>query len=406
MQELSDSRCARISAWQAGRRAGPWEVLAFLTNRCNLVCSICWQRWAIEEFGCVDTDHELSDQRWLDLVYEGAALGVREWTIVGAGEPMVRADLVMQLVDRICRHGMSATLHTNGTLLGQKRIEHLVKSGLRDIFFSLDAPSAEINDDIRSEGSFVRATDAIRRLVEAKRDHRTSYPRISITCVVTATNHDKMSEFVRLFRELECDGGLWPSTLTVQGTACKRFEIPASQLPDACAHLRAAMDCARGMGVDNNFESVLSVLEGAVSPPGTEQTPRQDTAMCYEPWGSIQVQMDGKVGPCCVAYDAQADTIATKSLADVWFGDYFHELRRRAMQRKYFDYCKSCPSHLQHRTKDLRAELDPAMLREQTGQTPPGLGFFGRVAYSLHRRGFTGTVRRAWEWVQIRLLGR
>ena len=36
----------RLDAWRNGGSAGPLRVTLFPTNRCNLRCSICWQRWA------------------------------------------------------------------------------------------------------------------------------------------------------------------------------------------------------------------------------------------------------------------------------------------------------------------------------------------------------------------------
>lgn len=84
-----DSKHTRILRWRNGEQVGPWEMGAHPTNRCNLKCKICWERRAEKEIGMsiYDKATEVSDERYLQLVDEAAALGVRESPLSAGASP-------------------------------------------------------------------------------------------------------------------------------------------------------------------------------------------------------------------------------------------------------------------------------------------------------------------------------
>ena len=398
-----DSRASRVRCCQTGKTAQPWEMILFLTNRCNLKCQICWQRWAEEEFGKVDFTNELSDERWLKLVDEGAELGVREWAIVGGGEPMVRGDLVIRLAERITFHGMDLAIHTNGALFKEGQIERLAEIAPSSIVFSLDGPTSEINDQIRSKGSFEKATAAMRRFSEIKQESGSKNPKIAMACVLTSTNIDKIEQMIDLYLDLGCDGGLGLAALAVQGTICKEFELNDEQNSKLEEILNRAVAYASETGIKHNF---YTVLDTGSAPRVTDKTCSDScgfsSCMCYEPWMAMMVQTDGRVGPCCVAYDEQADSIRDKSLEEVWTGPYFEELRQRILDNDLMDYCRFCPSHVMARTDGLRGELE--LLRwNHLGPLEKSRELSVRFWSNLCNRGIRQTLKRGREWSKIHL---
>lgn len=105
-------------------------VLAQLvvTRRCNLHCAYC------NEYD--NTSEPIS----LEVLKQRiAALASLKTLIVACtgGEPLLHPDLA-QLIKEIRRHGMQATLITNGYLLTQPWIEELNEAGLQSLQISID----------------------------------------------------------------------------------------------------------------------------------------------------------------------------------------------------------------------------------------------------------------------------
>ena len=141
-----DEQVMRLLRCERKEAPAPWYITIFPTNRCNLRCGICWQR----RFDHLHDD--IPDERLLRLVDECAALDVRGWCIAGGGEPMTRPDVVLAMCERIRGHGMDGTLVTNGVAFKTSYFERLADCRWSDIAVSLDGPTEDINDAIRSNG--------------------------------------------------------------------------------------------------------------------------------------------------------------------------------------------------------------------------------------------------------------
>src|SRR3989338_11066289 len=84
-----------------GRMPGPLHIQFNPTDRCNLACRFCWQR----DIARLDYANEVSAERYRELVREAAALGVRRVTVTGGGEPWMRPDATLALVEEGERPG-------------------------------------------------------------------------------------------------------------------------------------------------------------------------------------------------------------------------------------------------------------------------------------------------------------
>ena len=390
----------RLDAWRNGRSAGPLRVTLFPTNRCNLRCSICWQRWA-------DVDRtEMSDERLMRLVDECAGMGVREWLIIGGGEPMVRGQVVMKMISRIREHGMNGGLHTNGTFFDQAHFEEFIRVGWRRVTVSLDGPTDAINDSIRSKGSFAKATENIRKLAELKRLRNASLPGISLYVTLTKLTCDKVEDIVELTHALDCDHELSLSDLIVQGERCEELALTG----DDWKTLRESACRAEVLANQYQMETNLSCYtSNAGQPAPCRLRPVQwahgdaAAAICYEPWLSLSILPDGKCGPCCAFYDAAADSLANLSLQEVWRGKYLEEVRRQLREKHPPDYCARCPSNNLAMTNRFRqAYHEHEFWRRLTG--------VHRFAYlakkglqSVRTYGIRTAVKRGTEWMKLHL---
>lgn len=99
-----------------------------VSRRCNLACTYCSE---YDDFSKPVPTAELLKR--IDLL---AALGTTAVTLTG-GEPLLHLELE-QVVQRIRRHGMMATVVTNGYLLTVERIQQLNRAGLDRMQISVD----------------------------------------------------------------------------------------------------------------------------------------------------------------------------------------------------------------------------------------------------------------------------
>lgn len=411
MSDLTmEERAARLRQWARGETPGPWELVLFPTNRCNLRCAICWQRF-VEEIGEVDYKSEIPDQRLLDLVDEAAELGVRNWRFIGGGEPLVRDDLVIAMCEKIRARGMNGSIQTNATRFTPESIQTLIRIGWDLILVSLDAPNAEINDAIRSKGSFGRATKNLRIFSEMKRAAGVKVPYVTVNMVVTNKNWDQMEKMLRLTHELGCDE-LTPIPLVVQGKQCSEFDLTEEQRAELPNVVRRAEALARELGMPASFQSFVfseEMTKAQSAHPdrfGIVGDGRFSDAYCFEPWTVIVITAEGgKAGPCCPFWEEKpVDTLRDKSLKELWLGPYMQDIRKRILARKNLPaYCKYCCSDVPARTQKLREILEVSSRPSLSEMGPLNAVRFlsGRLAANLKQRGLRQTLRRGKEWVQI-----
>jgi len=398
---VADTKIDRLLRWQAGETPGPWQVTLFPTNRCNLRCKICWQRGATD----LDRTNETPDDRLLELVDECAEMGVREWCIIGGGEPMLRAELILNLCRKIREYGVNGALQTNGTLLTPAHIEQLIDMGWGRINVSLDGPTRAINDDIRSEGSFEKATANIKLIAELKRKLQVGNPIVSLYTVITSTNYDKIGQMVDLAHDLECEpGGIHITTMVVHSDAGKPFQLNEAQKAELPSHIYSALERAQKYNMENNFaiclqEEVLADPNAMHEAIGKLRGKGLVRSMCYEPWLSVAITAEGHVGPCCAFWDPRSDSIRDMSFRDVWLGPYLDEVRHRLLTGRPPGYCSRCPSTLFSQSRGLREEL--RWKQSSVAGRAATLGL--KAASSMRRYGLRRAIRRGREWVQIRM---
>lgn len=359
--EMIEMQFARLREWSKGGRPGPWEVVFFPTNRCNQRCVHCWQRRAEEETEGIQRD-ELSDARLLEMVDEAHALDARYCYIVGGGEPMIRAGVVMEMCEKIRGYGMFGTLHSNGALFSRNHLEHLVRIGWDEVIISLDAPDAETNDALRGTGAFDRVIRNIKRLTEIRHQFQTEKPRVALNMVVTNTNFDKLDGMVQLAHDLECKAGLSCSMILPLNDECARLELSEEQRAQFPRHIRRAVDLADRLKVKNMLDTLLPKNQKqaqAAPDPRLQGQRRFSGSLCFEACLSLVITADGLTGPCCMSWAKEAPDVREQSLSEIWYGPYFENLRR--CLQNYSDvpgFCRDCPDQLLFSTRNYRTRLE------------------------------------------------
>ena len=116
------------------------------------------------------------------------------------GEVTLRGDLfsILAFAQRL---GVQTFVTTTGVGLDDAELDRMVAAGIKDLSISVDAPSAEVHDDLKGrEGMFAAATRAAKELKARGTDW------VSFNSVVTRFNYQLLPGVVELAGELGLDG--------------------------------------------------------------------------------------------------------------------------------------------------------------------------------------------------------
>ena len=380
----------RMLKWSAGMKPGPLHVQFNPTDRCNIACRFCWQR----DTHRLDYTNEITTERYVELIREAAELGVIRITVTGGGEPWMRPQTTMAIVEEVKQQGMYGFMITNGTLLNRERIERMVRAGWDEVTFSLDSPKEEHEDWLRDGKGSTKLTIAnIRMLQEVKGELGATRPKVNIHAVLCNETYRELPALVELASALGV-GNVFAEPFVVQAFDVQDgylLRMSPEQAKEAPRYVARALELCNTHHIENNFESFLSSeliesvnrmdelirIEGrtgqggesaalvdaqrevlGVSPDSAENSAQSGrdgnglqvaqeplmpffNQLCYEPWWNLIVRANGRVGPCCM-FDYTAEYVHSRSLKDIWYGRYFGQLRGNIQQGKLLDFCARC----------------------------------------------------------------
>ncbi len=355
---------ARIRRWPEQGTQGPLTLELYPTLRCNLDCRFC-----------DTTDRhrpglpELPPERQLALLDEAAELGVKRLFLLGGGEPLAARQLTPALMARAKALGMEGILTTNGTLLGASLREQLVRTDWDEVHFSIDGPDAATHDHLRGRpGCFQRVVTNICRLRSLRDRRRQEHPRIALHFVLTNTNHRSLEAMVRLgwtlgaFRiDFDALIAYHPEQLALMLSPEQQAEVPELA--------RRAMAVAEELGIATTLEHFLDTRnlergteQGALSteaptapPLGDDMLSKLRRAPCLKAWHYLVVQADGRTSPCCVLA-GQGESIADRSLVEVWReGRFLEEIRAAMLAGRPPARCSECSANILAHERDVRS---------------------------------------------------
>jgi MoaA/NifB/PqqE/SkfB family radical SAM enzyme len=145
----------------------PHVVAWNLTRRCNLACTHCY----ISAGPWESAERELTTDECLRVVDQLLEVNPSPLLILSGGEPLVREDLP-RIAAYASGRGATVVVGTNGTMLGEGRVETLRRAGVSGVAVSVDSLDAERHDRFRAgRQALARTVEALARL----RDHRLDF---------------------------------------------------------------------------------------------------------------------------------------------------------------------------------------------------------------------------------------
>lgn len=366
--ERYDTKMKRLRNWNKGDPQGPVSIHLDTSNRCNQECVFCWQR-SHERRGWINYDNELSENKLINLVDEAADLGVVHWLISGGGEPMIRGETTIKVMERIKEHGMHGDIITNGTLLNDEYIERLVKCGWDRIRFSINSSKAEVHDRlVGKESAFEDAVKSIVKFNEFKEKYGTDKPDIGFNTVINSQNYSNLHELMQLLSDLNGDL-MNVQTIILYSDKEKEWTLSEEDKEKLPKYVKKANQIAMDNGIDTNIDMYLDddlvnksnemdEMDSLIEKERKKLARSEGftSAYCYEPWYLMTIRADGTVGSCRLFGDDGVN-IHDKSLREVWFGEYYSKNREKLKKGEPLDYCSKCGSNEFLENKEIRENL-------------------------------------------------
>ncbi len=157
----------------------PHRIILEATNLCNLHCPSCMTGQGVrDERGRMDFG---LFQKIVDELVDHPETFFM--SLQGGGEPLLHPELfdfLAYLHEK--KTDIRSQLSTNGTLLTEEKSIQLLKSGLTEIFFSVDGATRETFETLRAGAKFDEVLANVNRFLELKKE--LSSPVITGVCLV------------------------------------------------------------------------------------------------------------------------------------------------------------------------------------------------------------------------------
>ncbi|MFB6088230.1 MAG: radical SAM/SPASM domain-containing protein [Candidatus Aenigmatarchaeota archaeon] len=366
--EQYKTKLERLRKWKEGKPQGPISIHLDMTNRCNLKCKFCWQR-SHERKGWINYENELSEEKLLDLVDEAKELGVKHWLLSGGGEPLLRTETAIKVMEKIKKLGMHGDIITNGTIPDRGDLKRLVLCGWDRIRFSINSYKATRHDFlVGKDRAFEKAVKNIIHLNRLKKKYNKNKPEIGFNTVINSENWNELHEIMRLLSEL--NGNLMNvQTIILYSEEEEKWTLTKKQKKMLPKYVKRANKIAIKNDIDTNVDQYLdrNLVDKSNEMDRMDEVIERErkkisgsndfsTAYCYEPWYLMTIRADGTVGSCRLFGDDGVD-IHNKSLEEVWFGDYFKGNREKLKRGEPLDFCSKCGSNEFLENKGIREKI-------------------------------------------------
>ncbi len=203
------------------------------------------------------------------------------------GEPFLNPDIF-----DLIAHARDARIHSvissNMSVKVQDLGERVLSAGLRQLRVSIDGLEQETLEKYRRRAEFEVIRENIRSIVEAKKRHKSPYPRIECAFLVFRHNEHEAAQLSQLKEE-------W--------------------------------------GVDSFFPGSAFIYSDSFVPRNEDFPPIQtmfDKA-CQFLYFELMVEADGKVSPCCTNTDSRFDIGSVEDLGDLrafWNSPIMQRMRK------------------------------------------------------------------------------
>lgn len=288
-----------------------------LTNRCNFRCLMCptGVGSVARRKGVMDKDifHEILEQI---APYKTPVRFVR-W-----GEPLLHRNLI-EYVMGLKHIGSIVHINTNGSLLTEEVMDHLLEAELDSIKFSFQGIDKISYGQMRNIDFFDELLSKVKLLYTKRGNRKTPFIHVSTTITY------ETAEQVRSFKESVKNH---VDLATVGRTVLERIDVEKVNLSD-------------------DEKSMLRYLK-------SQESVIKKHPECPEVFDKLSINWDGTVSACCADYDNKmlAGDLKINSLKEIWMSPKMHLYRSLLADMRYDELplCSTCYDYHSLQTPGLQ----------------------------------------------------
>ena len=280
----------------------PSQVMVDMTEVCNLACIHCTHPEFKQStvYGKRMLDPQLNKKMIKEVSTYGQGI-TKYIRYTSNGEPLVHPKSYEMIQDAVENSKTKVTLTTNGTLLNEKRMYKILKTGLHMIDISTDAFSNETYKKIRVGGNLDITRSNILKLIDLKKQ-----ANAKTKIIVSFVEQKENTHEVESFREY------WQNKNVDQVLIRRLHTNSGSNVNDAV--------------VENDSE--------------------ENRRACLYPWERVILNARGKLAFCPTDWYAKSELCSYEknSIYEVWKNNFYKDLRNQHLKCEFSNkFCKQCP---------------------------------------------------------------
>lgn len=270
------------------------------TRRCNLRCPMCPRTIKLERGEKLE-EGDLNFRLFKKVIDEGAANGLYSIKLSYLGEPLVCKDIIKMVAYAKSKGIIDVMFNTNGALLTENISKELIEAGLDKLFISFDSPFKERYEKIRVGTTFERVIENVKNLVRLRNEAGVLAPIIRVSMVVMKENKEEVLDYIKLWKPI--------------------------------VDLIGFSDYINPQGLDTKERYTI-------------KRQKQPNFVCSQLYQRLFVLWNGKIGLCCIDYDAECDLGDVKeiTISEVWTGKKMQKIRELHNKGNWekVPLCKKC----------------------------------------------------------------
>jgi len=310
-----------------------------LTNRCNLRCKFCEVPTKF-----VNTK-DLPDEKWIEIVNELSELKTKEITISGGGEPTLRFNLLIKILEITRKNNIKTGIITNGTQVSKKYARMIVELQPDEWRTSICSPDRKIDAYLRGRDMSEKSFKGISYIAEWKKKKGSELPKLEVWMVQTKYNIDSIESMIKKAYSV----GANSLSIRMVNPPNSPLYPTKEQRKKLVEKMEEYKKYAEKLGLELKFHfqpaDILSTSQSKVN--NVKEDESTCNLICMIPFHEIVIFADGRVAVCCnfIAYPENSEVIEDvkkKSIREIWFGRKFNKLRERILNGNPPDRCREC----------------------------------------------------------------
>ncbi len=271
------------------------------TNNCNSRCFFCPHSSMKRHKGVMDK------RLYVKIIDEAKILKINYINLHNFGEPLLDKDFVWRVKYAKEKGIKKVCTNTNGQLLSGDLQKDLVKSGLDEIYISVDAATEATYNKLRIGLDFRKVKNNIINLSKIKKKNNSSNPKIIVDFLESSLNF----------------------------TETKRFINDWTKIADRVCISRVHDWAGKKTLPDSTLQK--SYVYQSLTP-------------CRLPFTELVIAWDGQALLCCLDIEGEEVVGDAKKehLWDIWNGESLKTIRKKQLTMKIDDLklCRSCQNRV------------------------------------------------------------